>query len=323
MLYNDNDLDKHFILLNQTKLSLSEIQQVWKAIKALTKLRPSIRCSPLEIARQAGWDDSVNDIETRVKTAIAALESAGYVKRGRNVPHIYATSILAKNMSEASYRIDQSALFSEEQQTSAKRIIKSLISSRSVENAGNDDAESRVDYLADALGMTKEEVINTVNLMRQEGLLADSLDMSAFIMANDTEKKSLLILGRFAKLEYFLLSQLTEEGCEFNYKELNERALSEGIASSSVKNLRTLMYYHTIKNYVRKSEYCFFQSVCLIPSLEVSKLVEKYRLRIELCKFILEVLYAKASELSVDVGDEKNVWFSLVGLLSENKRRRR
>ena len=321
VLYNDNDLDKHFILLNQTKLSLSEIQQVWKAIKALTKLRPSIRCSPLEIARQAGWDDSVNDIETRVKTAISALENAGYVKRGRNMPHIYASSILAKDMREAFYRIDQSALFSKEQRTSAKRIIKSLISSRSVANAENDDAESRVDYLADALGMTKEEVINTVNLMRQDGILSDSLDMSAFIIAKDTENKSLLILKNFAKLEYFLLSQLTEEGCEFNYKELNERALSEGIASSSVKNLRTLTYYHTIKNYVRKSERCFLQSVCLIPSLEVSKLVEKYRLRIELCKFILEVLYAKARELSVDVGGEKNVWFSLVGLLSEYQRR--
>ena len=29
VLYNGNDLDKHFILLNQTKLSISEIQQVW------------------------------------------------------------------------------------------------------------------------------------------------------------------------------------------------------------------------------------------------------------------------------------------------------
>lgn len=33
VLYSDNDLDKHFILLNQTKLSISEIQQVWKAVK--------------------------------------------------------------------------------------------------------------------------------------------------------------------------------------------------------------------------------------------------------------------------------------------------
>ena len=319
VLYNGNDLDKHFILLNQTKLSISEIQQVWKAIKDLTKLRPSISCSPLEVARQAGWDDSVNDIETRVKTAISALESAGYVKRGRNMPHVYATSILAKDMREASFRIDQSALFSEEQRTNAKRIIKSLISSRSIANAGNDDAESRVDYLADTLGMTKDEVINSVNLMRQEGLLADSLDMSAYILANDTENKSSLILDRFAKLEYYLLSQLTEDGCEFNLKELNEQAHSEGITVSSVKNLRTLMYYLTIKNYVRKSECGSSKSVRLIPSLEVSKLIEKYRLRIELCKFILDVLYAKAHELSVGEGDEKPVLFSLVGLHNEYK----
>jgi ATP-dependent DNA helicase RecQ len=36
VLYSDSDLDKHFILLNQTKLSISDIQQVWKAIKELT-----------------------------------------------------------------------------------------------------------------------------------------------------------------------------------------------------------------------------------------------------------------------------------------------
>ena len=39
VLYSDNDLDKHFILLNQTKLSISEIQQVWKAVKDLTRQR--------------------------------------------------------------------------------------------------------------------------------------------------------------------------------------------------------------------------------------------------------------------------------------------
>ena len=63
VLYSDNDLDKHFILLNQTKLSISEIQQVWKAVKDLTRQRMRVCCSALEIARQAGWDDSVSDIE--------------------------------------------------------------------------------------------------------------------------------------------------------------------------------------------------------------------------------------------------------------------
>ena len=66
------------MLLNQTKLSISEIQQVWKALKDMTHEKPLVCCSALEIARQAGWDASVNEIETRVKTAVAALENAGY-----------------------------------------------------------------------------------------------------------------------------------------------------------------------------------------------------------------------------------------------------
>ena len=205
VLFNDDDLDKHFMLLNQTKLSISEIQQVWKALKDMTREKPWVCCSALEIARYAGWDASVNEIETRVKTAVAALENAGYVKRGMNVPHVYATSILVKDMAEASFKIERSPVFNGKQKENAKRIIKSLISSRSIADAGNDDAESRVDYLADILGIPKEDVVTSINLMRQEGLLADSMDMSAYILKTDTENRSAQILNRFAKLEEFLL----------------------------------------------------------------------------------------------------------------------
>lgn len=314
VLFNDNDLDKHFLLLNQTKLSISEIQQVWKAIKDLTKFRSSVCCSPLEIARQAGWDDSVSDIETRVKTAVSALENAGYVKRGRNMPHVYATSILARDMREASFRIDRSALFSDGQRTNAKRIIKSLISSRSIAKAGNDDAESRIDYLADILGMTKDEVINCVNLMRQDGLLADSMDMSAYIFATDTENKSTLILEHFATLEHFLLDQLTDEGIDFDLKDLNERALAEGIATSSVKKLRTLLYFLTIKSYVRKSESGISKTIRLVPSMDLPRLETKYQSRIDICHFILELLYAKANQLDIAEQEGKPVQFSLIEL---------
>jgi ATP-dependent DNA helicase RecQ len=42
VLFNEEDLSKHFILLNQTKLSIKEIQQVWKAIKDITRLRNTV-----------------------------------------------------------------------------------------------------------------------------------------------------------------------------------------------------------------------------------------------------------------------------------------
>src|SRR4029078_3406846 len=55
VLFNEEDLGKHFILLNRTKLSINEIKQVWSAIKYITKFRQKVSNSALEIARKAGW----------------------------------------------------------------------------------------------------------------------------------------------------------------------------------------------------------------------------------------------------------------------------
>lgn len=135
VLFNEEDLSKHFILLNQTKLSIKEIQQVWKAIKEITRARKQVSNSALEIARKAGWDDSVKEIETRVTTAIAALEDAGYLRRGQNMPKIFANSILSKNAQEAIEKINASNKFLERQKEQAIRIIKKLFSSRSKRQA--------------------------------------------------------------------------------------------------------------------------------------------------------------------------------------------
>jgi ATP-dependent DNA helicase RecQ len=89
-------------MLNQTKLNIHEIQQIWKAIKdSLQNSNQAFRILLLEIARAAGWDDNLVEMETRVTTAIAALEDAGYLKRKQNMPRIFANSILSKTAQEA------------------------------------------------------------------------------------------------------------------------------------------------------------------------------------------------------------------------------
>jgi ATP-dependent DNA helicase RecQ len=50
ILFNEEDLDKHFLLLNQTKIDIKEINQVWKAIKHLTRTREKASNSALEMA---------------------------------------------------------------------------------------------------------------------------------------------------------------------------------------------------------------------------------------------------------------------------------
>lgn len=134
----------------------------------------------MKIARQAGWDDSTIDMETRVRTALSALEQSGYIERGNNVPHVYATGITVKNMDEARKRITESALFAEDETEKAVRIIKSLISQKNIAKAQDSEAESRIDYLADILGLCKKEIISAVERMRQEGITPSRLKIKDF-----------------------------------------------------------------------------------------------------------------------------------------------
>ena len=286
VLYSDNDLDKHFILLNQTKLSISEIQQVWKAIKALTAKRDNVSCSALEIARQAGWGDEIEDIETRVKAAIAALEEAGFIQRGSNTPHIFATAIAVKTMDEARRKLTVSPLFDEQSREEAARIIKSLISARATAEGRGAEAESRVDYLADILGMSKASVIRNINLMRQDGLLADNKDMQAWVSKSTSIRNLDIIL----KLEQFLLQQIKEEGQRINYKELNEDAQKANLNVSSVKRLRMLLHFLSLKGYIYKQEHGFSDSVSVRLQASTDVTMARFEKRRDLCRFIVNKL---------------------------------
>ena len=319
VLYSDGDLDKHFILLNQTKLSISEIQQVWKAVKDITKQRPRVCCSALEIARQAGWDDSVSDIETRVRTALAALEQSGYLERGYNVPHVYATGITVKNIDEARTRLTASLLFGSDEIEKAVRIIKSLISQKYISKAQNSEAESRVDYLADILGLTKNEVVSVVERMRQEGILADSKDISAYLLnVGDSKKKSNMILERFAKLEQYILSLISDEPLNISCKQLNDNAINNGISTSKEKDIRTLLYFLTIKGYICKKE-DFTHNIAIRRLLDNESINKRFERRIEIGRFTIEWLYKLAAE--TEKGDFPNdaIQFSVIELLNNIK----
>ena len=309
VLFADSDLDKHFILLNQTKLSISEIQQVWKAIKDLTSKRDKVSCSPLDIARQAGWGEDVEDIETRVKAAIAALEDAGFIQRGSNSPHVFATGIAVKNMDEARRKLTISPLFDEQSREEVARIIKSLISARATAEGRGAEAESRVDYLADILGMSKATVIRNINLMRQDGLLADSRDMQAWISKSTSQRNLDIIL----KLEQFLLQRFDEEAHRINYKELNEEALKAGLTFSNIKRLRMLLHFLYLKGYIHKQEHSFSDSVSV--RLQASQKIMKARFerRMDICRFIVETLNAERDTSK----DMTIVNFSIVELLQQ------
>ncbi len=309
VLFNEEDLSKHFILLNQTKLHIKEIQQIWKAIKDITRFRSSVSNSALEIARKAGWDDNVVEIETRVTTAISALEEAGYLKRGQNIPRIFANSILSKNAQEAIEKINVSENFNEKQKQQAVRIIKKLFSSKSRKQATDEAAESRIDHISDHLGIIKEEVINVVNLLREEKILADTKDLTAFIKRGDNKNRSLSIVHSLSKIEKFLVSQFEEQEKIFHIKELNEQAEESGCTDVSPNKIRTIINFWVIKNWLkRKLHKSSKNHLAILSNYSETELKEKLEKRHELARFIVDYLYLKSNEnLSVTDKNKEQV----------------
>jgi ATP-dependent DNA helicase RecQ len=316
VLFNEEDLNKHFILLNQTKLNIKEIQQIWSAVREITQFRLNASNSALEIARKAGWDDSVNEIETRVTTAIAALEDAGYLKRGQNMPRVFANSILAKTAQEAINKINNSVRFDEKQKEKAVRIIKKLFSSKSKKQPPDDAGEARVDYISDRLGIIKEDVIHIINLLREEKILADTKDLTAFIKKSEKRNRSLIIVETFRKIEKFLAPIFKEQKKTINLKELNEEAESEGYNDFTPNKIKTIINFWAIKKWIKRENHPYSKNhITVIASQAVDLLIDKLGKRHELARFIVEYLYDKSNN---DKGnaekDEVLVEFSVLEL---------
>ena len=306
VLYNDDDLNKHFILLNQTKLTLSEINQVWSAVKKLTAKHDCIHISALEIARKAGWEE-IRDVETKVKSAIAALETAGYLRRGMNSPRIFATSIVPRNMDEASERIERCPDFTEDDKLDARRIIKSLISERSRSRAGTAEAESRVDYLSDMLGIETRKVISIVERMRVAGILAKDDDMTAYLRLGQLRK-----FKYYIQLEKFLVETVIGECTKFSLKEINEKAIASGIARSSVKDIRTILFFWTIRHYIEKRPVTD-DYIQIAAKVSASDLEKRIAVRNSIASFIVY----RFKDNNKEEDGEVKVGFSLAGLVGD------
>lgn len=85
--------------------------------------------------------------------------------------------------------------------------------------------------------------------MRQEGILADSKDISAYLLdTGDSERKSQILLERFAKLEQYILTHIPDGSLRISCKQLNDNAVNDGINTSKEKDIRTLLYFLPLRD---------------------------------------------------------------------------
>lgn len=222
-------------------------------------------------------------------------------------------------MDEARERIAASLLFGSDEIEKAVRIIKSLISQKHIAKAQDSEAESRIDYLADILGLSKRDVISVVERMRQEGILADSKDISAYLQdAGDSERKSQILLERFAKLEQYILNHIPDGALRISCKQLNENAVNDGINTSKEKDIRTLLYFLTVKGYTRKKEDAA-RNMEISRQADLESTIRRFEKRLEISRFAVEWLYKLAFDAEKKNALDKAIQFSVVELLNRIK----
>ncbi len=298
VFFNETDLDQHFQLLNNSRISQKEINQIWKGIKQFH--RNQFIKSAKEIAKKAGWDIDMYELETRVKSAIAALEQSSYIKREENVPRIFADSLAVDDFEGAQKKIS-AHIFGYKERKIAVQIIKIIIArSKRIELD-----QVNIDDISDQVGISREETMLGIRKLKELGLLQDEKDLSAFFNTSRGKKGSLQIFEKKSNLEIALAKTLFEDketdvlakGFICHLRSLNETLHSEhpDTHSSILKDI--LNYWQIISSIKKERVQNAIDSYLIQLKQSWPDFKQKVKDRKELSALILHHLSKKATVL--------------------------
>lgn len=217
LLFDENDLDKHFNTLNRTKLSSDEINAVFRVIKNSSQ-NPLLKTT-LEIAKDAHWDveDKATGYDMKIKTSLLELEREGYLERKRNRVRYFGDSIAQNSLEKLHKAIHENGY----DNNTAQRLVLIL---QTILGRGKPQAV-QIDELALLLGYDKQDVAEALLTLKELQIITESKDMSLFISRDSLEKYNILLHIERALFNYFKpLSETT-----VRIRELNEMLITKKI----------------------------------------------------------------------------------------------
>lgn len=251
LLYAREDIETQFKLGAFSELSRRDIAEI---LRALRKARrndkdQTVTLTSGELLRdeslQLSFETDDRSVDTRVKTAVAWLERAGFIERNENHTRVFQGKPLVRSLDEARPRMAALNL-SAQQRNRWEAILQALV------NVDSDQGLS-VDELAQLPALKPREgeppihILRILDDMARQGLLGMGLQLSAYVRAKG-KGNALRVLERISVLEQALLDQLRELAPEaddgqwwpLELRPLNQRLLDSGL-ESSIELLRNLI----------------------------------------------------------------------------------
>lgn len=250
LLYDEHDIETQFKMGAMSELSLRDIWQILRGLRLAKKNRDGeIVITAGEILRSdivdTSFDQSDNQADTKVRTAVAWLERAGFVERNHNSTGVFQGRPVIRNMDEAREKISNlnlpvltkrrwmavlSALINAnpDEGLSADKLAELPEFIDAPEQAGEGDGRPR---MADS-----QRILKTLNDMAEAGLIKRDLLLTAFVRYK-IANHSMLALEKVCELETALLKVLQEEEPDaegwlhLSPRRVNQRLLDQGFAS--------------------------------------------------------------------------------------------
>ena len=229
LLYDEEDVEIQFGLSAHSRLSAKDIVEILQLLrrKAARSSASEVVITPGEILADDDLDVSIAaespDADTRVKTAIAWLERARFLKRDENHTRMFPASLRVMTLDEARARLAGADL-SEAMREKYLKIVELLMNAEPNEGISTDE-------LMLQSGLASDECIRVLQSLERLGVVANDLQVSVYLRKGIADASSKRF-ERIVAIERATLAALAEQApdaADEGWLELGLRALCQRV----------------------------------------------------------------------------------------------
>jgi len=255
LLYDEQDIETQFKLSAGSQVQQRDIAQILRGLRKSKKdADGNIVITTGELLRDDAVDTSFQygeyGVDTKMLTAIAWLERAGFIERNENRTQGFQGRPLVNNLEEAEQKIQRLNL-PQRQKNRWLAILRELMNADESDGLNTDDLALLSEFSDDEQDKKRQltasqQVMMTLYDMAQAGLIKQNLLLTAHIRYKIANSSSIM-LGKICQLETAFISLLRElapdadnENLTVALRPLNQQLLNAELESNTDR-LRLLL----------------------------------------------------------------------------------
>lgn len=255
LLYDEQDIETQFKISASSQVQQRDIAQILRGLRKSKKdADGNIVITTGELLRDDAVETSFQygdyGVDTKMLTALAWLERAGFIERNENRTQGFQGRPLVNNLEEAEQKIQRLKL-PQRQKQRWLAILRELMNADESDGLNTDDLALLSEFADDEQDKktshtASQQVMITLYDMAQAGLIKQNLILTAHIRYKIANSSSIM-LGKICQLESAFIGLLREqspdtenENLTISLRPLNQQLLNAGLETNTDR-LRLLL----------------------------------------------------------------------------------